>query len=1035
LEQRLIILDRERNHDTKVSQSFVDTLEIEMDALNRKLKTQNATMHLQEETLNRLRGELKKKSWNIEQLTTENSKMKSTVERLEEQSKISETQEEEIRRLKEANERFRVEIKQVQMENMDLENRLKEQKEFIQEMEARVNDMENSNKDNKSNKSKIDYEAMNQELKLERLMNQVTKLRQDLEIAEEKSQDHRSQLHEAQKAVLKCQLEKDESILVLKREHSAKLLENENYQNALLKQKTRKLQELESDKAILEAKYAALGTQLTILETSNKKTSEIQNTTIQNLEEALKKTQDKLSKAKEKMQHQSEIAETTRIRHRKYQEKLEVQDNELIVKKGELENKATLEDTIERLQKKLHDLEDKNSRIELENGQMQLRLRSSDDQLNIMNEQRTRTFRFQQETIEQHEKQIEEMRKRNRVLGEKLTESEMRWSKQSNIRSKSETKNQTKSTENSELKGSNTSDGNTYKELWEIEKEERVSLTAQVTQLKKRNKDGGKAYKKLLKRNEELEAKWKRVCRVRDQMNKALEKILRSLERELDQFKAELQLKEKNSADWNMINSSIKKLQKMYETWGNTQRELNLEETSLPRRQKIGRVRSGPDAQSRMQHKESPSKEMKSSPQLEPNQGRQSLRHTEEKEPHISGDLENTVKILKQKLNVEKELSLFQRALEQLKLERQNKMSKEVSDNIVRLWGDLEHTSSRIAATREEVAVTLKKWQQNKSEVFLQIEMLKQSSPGLKSNLDTRLDSALNDLRSRLEEKSSKLSQNKRAKLESEFENLKKKKKHFDRKSKELKTLEYRLNCISNAIKELTTSSEQAIKKRLLISSLLSECKSMKSSQLLTPNVNLRANHRSSVTAIRNPKTCCPYCSVQNTVNVVEHAEPSFFVNCWKCQEVFFVEKSGPSRSSFIAKIPGASAYDISSCKRGQRATPVVLLPRISNIMYSKIRIKGLTSSIRNNPQHLRSFYKAVFSGREIDSQNFLYNAVEISLDSPVTTSQISDMQKKIKLLHSGEQKDSLFIDQLDQVTIQGISNSNDLDAVCQGLV
>merc|ERR1711974_312096 len=104
-EDRLRILDREKNHDASFSQSFVDTLQLEMDALNSKLKTQMTRLHNQEETLSQQRSELNKKTRSIEKLTTENSKMKSTMTNLENRAKIIETKDKEVRQLKETNQR------------------------------------------------------------------------------------------------------------------------------------------------------------------------------------------------------------------------------------------------------------------------------------------------------------------------------------------------------------------------------------------------------------------------------------------------------------------------------------------------------------------------------------------------------------------------------------------------------------------------------------------------------------------------------------------------------------------------------------------------------------------------------------------------------------------------------------------------------------------------------------------------------------------------------------------------------------------
>jgi len=1028
-EDRLRILDRKKNNDVSFSQSFVDTLQLEMDALNSKVKAQMKRMHNQEETLSQQRSELNKKTWSIEKLTTENSKMKSTMTNLEKRAKILETQDKEVRRLKETNHRLQTELKEVQGENLDLQNRLQTQAQLMKDMEARVNEMENSHKSIESKNTRIAHNTKDQEMKLERLENQIANLRQNLEIAEKKSEDFRSQLHAAQKASLQDQLERDECIMVLKREHSAKLLAAENDQNAVLKLKRKKLQEVESEKAVIEAKYSALCTQLSILENSNKKTLDIQNSTIRSLEETLKQTQDKLAEAKYNLRQQSEIAETSRIEHRQFQEKLKVQNNELNVQKSELENKATLENTIDELEKKLKDFQSKNTRLELEKGQLQMRLQSSDEQLNLISEQRTRSFKIQQQTIEQLEKQIEEMRKVYRASEDKFTESDKRWSKQAELHKKAE------SAENTELKVSR--DSRSYKELYETEKLGKAELVAQMKDLKKRNKDGGKAYKKLLKRNEELEVKWKRINRVRDSMNRALQKILHSLERELDQFKAQLQFKEKGSDEWKITSLNVKKLEKLCEGWKNTQRDLNMEE-SEGQSKKLKRSRTAPRIQKphqqrKLGRRESLSNELKYSPV--PGQRRLSTSLSEEKEPEKRIDPEWSVNKLKQKLNVDKEVLSLQRALEKIKQTPQNSRPNDVIDQIKRLQDDLDGVSSRIGAAREEVAVTLKKYHKVKSEVALQIEMLKQSSTGLKLNLDSRLDNAISDLRSRLEEKSSKLSQKKRSKLQAEFDNLKKKKKQLEQKSQELKTLESRLSRISNAIKELTNASEHSLKTRLLISSLISDAKTMVQYRSPSPKLHLMAKHRNSITKLGEPKPSCPYCKTKNTVEFNDCKDPAFSVSCWNCKKVFFVEHN-PSRAAFVSKIPDAPVSDMSSCIYGQKEGPLPQIAKVSSTMYDKILIKGLSSSISNNTQLLKSFYNIIFSDCEIVSQTFVRNDVEVSLDSPVTTEQISDMLKMVELLHKGKHKVSLFVEQLGHVTILGVSeNNNDSNAVCLGLV
>jgi len=602
-------------------------------------------------------------------------------------------------------------------------------------------------------------------------------------------------------------------------------------------------------------------------------------------------------------------------------------------------------------------------------------------------------------------------------------------------KSKAELNKKTQGAENIELNGSR--DGKKYKELYETEKLRSADLAVQVKDLKMRNKDGGKAYKKLLKRNEELEARWKRINRVRDQMNRALQKILHSLERELEQFKTQLKFQDKGSDEWKITNSNITKLEKLCDGWKSTQRDLNMEEpVAHPKKTKRARTASriqNPQQLRMLGRRESPSSELKYSPVT--GQRRLSGSLGEEKEPEKRVDPEYSVNMLKQKLNVEKEVSSLQLALEKIKKTPQKNRSKDVIDKIKRLQGDLDSVLSRLGAARREVTVTLKKYHKTKSEVALQIEMLKESSTGLKLNLDSRLDNAIIDLRSRLEEKSCKLTQKKRLKIQAELENLKKKKKQLEQKSQELKTLESRLIRISSAIKELTNASELSLKKRLLISSLISDLQTMVQLRSPSPEEHLFAKHRNSITTVGEPKPYCPHCQTHNTVDFTNCKDSTFFVSCWNCQRVFFVEHN-PSLSTFVSKITDASVSDLSLCiLYGQKEGHLPQILKVSSTMYDKIRIEGLSSSIRNNAQLLTSFYNIIFTVCEIVSQNFVRNDIEVSLDSPVTTDQISDMQKMVNLLHKGKHK-VLFVNQLNNVTIHGISEiNNDSDAVCLGSI
>jgi len=1041
LEERLRLLKKENKQEATVSKSFVDTLQVELEALESKLKTQAAKLHNEKESSNKLRCELEKKSTTLEQIANQNSKLKSTVTNLESRLKAKEINDNEFDQLKETNNRLRLEMSELQVEEESLKDQMKTEIQLKQNLEARIIQIENSHVE--SNKTKIANAVKDQKMKIERLVNEVTRLKKELEMALEKEQELQSQLHRSQKTSMQCQLEKDEAIMALKRQQSAKLHSVENDHRAEMKQKMRKLHQLESEKTILEAKYSALNKQLSIIENSNTKTLNIQNNTIKSLEESLAQTRGKLLEAKEKLQLQTEAAEVSKDEHRRFQERLKEQDRELSVQKNWLVKKTALEDRINGLEKQLKDQQSKNTNLELDKEKFQMRMKSSEERLHLMQEQRARSLRIQQQTIEQLEKQTENTRKLNQQFAEKLKETEKKVqgahmenakkakgesseSPESKVKWKGKVENEIsspKDTENPE--GDRASHSKTYQDRSSREHKLIAKLTEQVKNLKKRNKDAGKAVKKLFRRNEALEAKLKKINRVRGQVSKALQWILQSLERELSQLKTQLNGYEKGSDSWIQTNSSIMNLEKMCEIWRKNKRDLRMEWS--PQKPSFSPAKPAVQNQKlsrgidKLGYSSGGIGEREPGSEMEQSSG-------------FSPDIE--VKSLIQELDVAKELTIIQEALGEIWLQPENGGSQnQIFNKITRLQVDLEKISARIGAAREEAAKTLKKYNEIKFDVSQKIKRLKQSSTSLQFNLNTSLDGALDDLKARLEEKPSKLSPSKRANLQEEYDGLKQKKMQLEVRSKELQKLESQLSSTSKAILELTSASEQALKKRLLISSLISDSSSLMKPRVKIPKIKVEQKLRDNASPSTRPIPSCPHCESRNKVDFNECKDSEFLVNCWNCKKVFFVEQNytstflnypdpSPRAMSPLSQHGPLNPWQLSSPKHNTKSDQSFqLLSDRSTMskMYNKVCIKGLVAAVRSDLQLLASFYSTVFVGFEVEAQIFTQGDVEVSLDSPVTMNQINEMKMMIKLLHTGKHKVSQFVGQLEDVTIDGV--------------
>jgi len=1030
-------------------QKKIQKFDFENKRLEEKINSVEQEKEHERKISDQLRIELENKKMIFEKLAKEKSNFKSTVENLENQLRIEQVKEDELTQIKECNEKLCTELAIFRGEKVNLENRIKTEIQLRQDMEVRLRQMESSKIIDESSKDKFTRETMHQQMEIEQLSNKVAKLKDDLEMSEKKSQEFKNELHLAQKSAVESQLERDESILTLKRTHSVRLLSFEDDQTAVLNKNRKKLQEVESENALLEAKYKTLSSQLSIVENANAKALDIKDCTITSLEDSLKQTRDKLVEMKEDLENWTEVAGSLKIGLRQCEDKLKEKDKQLTDWKRELEDKEMIESSLRTMEKNLQNLKNDHTRLECEKGQLQMKLNASEEKLKLLQEQRIRSLRIKDQTIEQLEKQTEDTQKRNRILEEKLQEAESRlWNLESNGKDKLEKSNDTSVAmiiDDIELKGSIASDGKTYKEHYENEKTVNESLLDQVKDLEQRNKDGGKAFRKILKRyenlskrNEQLEATLKIISTVREQMKNAVAKILNSLEQFLEQVEGQ-QDREEGSNSCIQTAEKITYLERMCEVLRNTQRNLN--KVKVPQlRKKLSRTRT----ETSISHPQllkvggrGTSDEVKVSPRIMDS-------HQSENERKVSDtryNYENIIEKLKWKLDVEKEVSYLQSSLKKIS---HHNISTKAINKLEHIRTELQKISSRTGAAREETAITLKKCLQIKCDLVRKIEPLTRSLA-----LDSPLDNAISKVRCHLEESNSKLSQTKRIRLSAELDGLIQKK---EQKLKELKTLDSQLIQLNFAVQELTDVSEQALKQRLLTFSLISEADHlmknrpdssmsslMPSSNTVNPERSILFPRRSVPSAeVSNPS--CPYCCSLNSLDQSDCKDPSFLVNCWKCHEVFFVQQQDISQLSMISIFTELAERNIESSASKLSETVEHLSPKSkrSFILYDKLRITGLTSLIINNQNALNSFYETVFHGREINSQVITLDGdVDVSVDTPVTTEEISEMQITIKSLQSRRQKVPLLAGNLDNVILQGIlgETGTDLDIACHGSV
>jgi len=597
-QDRLRIAEQDKEHIDEVFKSTQGIMQIELDALQGKLKNQLKKLHQEEENSNTIRAQLRTKSLDVEWLSTEKTNMQNKIVDLEKRLESSKNGEKELDELNDTKRKLRFEVEELRNTNDSLKQSLKMEKQLVADLEKRIAKMESAHMSDEkmihssTSKNLVNkYENMDNRLQIERLEGQVSKLKEDLVTSEENIQSLRERLQAAEESALKSRLEKDETILAMKRAQSSKQLEVEENKNSELKEQKKLLQQAEAANTLLEAKLSAIRTQLSVLENAKAKTLEIQKGTINSLEKMLQETQEKLRDTRESLGKQTEFAERMRMESRHLEEEKARMDVRLKARDKELKQKALLREDLKNVECKLRELTTQKTLIELEKNQLQTKLQSLEEQVTLMKEQRVQSMRIQRETIDQLEKHEKDTSKRNQKLQEsnkefetkirvlegeklhakhKLELSELKLDEGNEGGSSSEKKN----SEPTSVLADEASEAN--KKMFESEKETSAKLTEAVNDLKQKNKEGGKALKVLLKRKKQLETQLKRMHILCEQMAKIQQKIVRVLERELETW-------QRRSTDnlspggRNKVDSETKKLKKRLETEKKLLRELYVE--------------------------------------------------------------------------------------------------------------------------------------------------------------------------------------------------------------------------------------------------------------------------------------------------------------------------------------------------------------------------------------------------------------------------------------------------------------------------